>query len=185
MNLPAFKYHRSPIQSGSVVPSEKRCKCCGETRGCIYVAPVYSEANLEESICPWCISDGAAFKKFGATFIDEAALPDDLPESVVQELSQRTPGYDSWQSERWFACCGDAMTYLEPAGIREIRERYREVEFVILSSIIYDLHISGGASTRMLESLNRESGPTAYIFQCSHCGTYRAFVDGVFDTEDE
>jgi uncharacterized protein CbrC (UPF0167 family) len=185
MNLPAFKYHRSPVQSGSVEESDKGCKCCGEIRGYIYVGPVYSETDLEESICPWCIGDGAAHQKFNATFVDEEALPDELPESVVQALSQRTPGYDSWQPERWFACCGDAMTYLEPAGIREIRERYREAEFVVLNSIIYDLHISGAASTRMLESLNRDSGPTAHIFQCSHCSAYRTFIDGVFDMEDK
>jgi len=185
MNLPAFKYHRSPIQSGSVEESDKQCQCCGKVRGYIYAGPAYSEQDLDESICPWCIADGTAHSKFDATFIDEAVLPADLSESVIEELASRTPGFSSWQSEQWFSCCNDAMTFLEPAGIREIRERYRELEFAVLGNIIYDLHISGGAATRMLESLHKNSGPTAYIFQCSHCGSYRTYVDGIFEVTGE
>ena len=183
-NLPAFKYHRDPIQSGSVEKSQSRCRCCDQVRGFIYTGPVYSEEDLEESICPWCIADGSAHDKFDATFVDEAALPDDLPENIIEAVAWRTAGYSAWQSEQWFSCCKDAMTFIEPVGIREIRERYRELEFSILGNIIYDLHISGGAANRMLESLDRQSGPTAYVFQCSHCGTQKTFVDGIFDVEE-
>jgi len=183
MNLPSFKYHREPIQSGSVEKSNERCRCCNELRGYIYVGPVYSDEDLADSICPWCIADGAAHRKFGATFIDEAALPDGLPESVIEEAAWRTPGYNAWQSERWFSCCNDAMTFLEPAGIQEIRASYRNLEFSVLGNILYGLHISGGAATRLLESLHKQSGPTAYIFQCSHCGQYQTFVDGIFNVD--
>jgi uncharacterized protein len=181
MNLPVFKYHRDPIQSGSVKQSNERCRCCGQVRGYIYAGPVYSESDLDDSICPWCIAEGTAHTKFDAAFVDEAALPEELPENIIQEVAWRTPGYNSWQSEQWFACCNDAMTFLEPAGIREIRERYRQLESTILGNIIYDLHVSGGAATRMLESLDKEQGPTAYIFQCVHCSGYRTFVDGIFE----
>ena len=184
MNLPEFKYHRHPIESGSVEKSGGRCACCGEARGYIYAGPMYAEEDPDGPLCPWCIADGTAHTKFEATFVDETALPDDLPESVLQELAWRTPGYDVWQDERWFSCCSDAMTFLEPVGISEIRQRYRELEFSILGNILYDLQISGGAANRMLESLDRQRGPTAYIFQCSHCGKYRTFVDGIFDMEE-
>jgi uncharacterized protein CbrC (UPF0167 family) len=184
MNLPVFKYHRDPIQSGSVKQSTARCRCCGEARGYIYTGPVYSEHDLDDSICPWCIAEGTAHTKFDASFVDEAALPDELRENITQEVAWRTPGYNSWQSEQWFACCNDAMRFLEPAGIREIRERYRELESTVLGNIIYDLHISGGAATRMLGSLDKEQGPTAYIFQCIHCSGYRTFVDGILDVDE-
>jgi uncharacterized protein len=180
MNLPIFKYHRDPIQSGSIVESKKACECCGEARGCIYTGPVYCEEDLDDAICPWCIADGSASRKFGATFVDEAALPDDLTEAVVEEVARRTPGYNAWQGERWFSCCKDAMTFLEPIGVRELRERYREQEYSVVGNVVYDLHMSGGAAIRILESLQRDSGPTAYVFQCSHCGNYQTFVDGVF-----
>jgi len=181
IHLPVFKYHRDPVHSGSVLKSNNRCRCCGISRGYVYAGPVYAVEALDESICPWCIAEGSAHTKFDVTFIDEAALPDGLPDAVIEEVAWRTPGYSAWQSERWFSCCNDAMTFLEPAGIAEVRERYRELEFNILGNIIYDLQISGGAAKRVLESLDKNSGPTAYVFQCSHCGVYQTFVDGIFD----
>ena len=67
--------------------------------------------------------------------------------SIIEAVAWRTPGYSAWQSEHWFSCCNDAMTFIEPVGIREIRERYRELEFSILGNIIYDRHISGSSET--------------------------------------
>jgi uncharacterized protein CbrC (UPF0167 family) len=180
MELPVFKYHRDPIQSGSIVESDRKCRSCLQARGYIYVGPVYSVEDLDDLICPWCIADGSAHLKFDAAFVDEAAFPDDVPAAVVEEVAWRTPGYNVWQSERWFVCCNDAVTFLEPVGIGELRQHYRELECNVLSNIIYDLNVSGRAATRMLESLNRDSGPTAYIFRCSRCGRYRTFVDGIF-----
>jgi uncharacterized protein CbrC (UPF0167 family) len=180
MTLPAFKYHRDAIQSGSIVESAKKCRCCGKPRGFIYSGPAYSEGDLDDAICPWCIADGSANRKFGAVFVDEEGLASALPAQVVEELTERTPGYNAWQSERWLTCCNDAMTFLEPVGIRELRDRYRQLEFNVLGNIIYDLHISGGAAHRMLESLNRDGGPTAYVFQCLHCENYGTYVDGIF-----
>ena len=37
----------------------------------------------------------------------------------------------------------------------------------LLSHIIYEPGISGGAATRLLGSLNRENGPTVYLFDAS------------------
>ena len=181
MNLPVFKYHRDPIQSGSFVESRKTCRCCGEARGYIYTGPIYCEEDLDEAICPWCIADGSANRRFEAVFVDDAALPEGLGGAVIEELTCRTPGYNAWQFERWFSCCEDAMTFLEPAGMAELRKRYRELEFNVLSNIVYDLQISGVGAHRVLESLQRDFGPTAFVFQCSHCGKYRTFVDGVFN----
>jgi uncharacterized protein CbrC (UPF0167 family) len=91
MDLPEFKYHRHPIQSGSVEESSKPCQCCGKARGYIYSGPVYSENELDDSICPWCIADGKAHAEFDATFVDEVALPDDLPEKIIHKLPGAPP----------------------------------------------------------------------------------------------
>ena len=48
------------------------CVCCGERRGYIYAGPVYSERELSDSLCPWCIADGSAHSRFGAEFTDAA-----------------------------------------------------------------------------------------------------------------
>jgi uncharacterized protein len=176
VTLPTFRYHPDPIRSGSVVPSDAECACCGESRGYVYDGPLYGE-DTEEPVCPWCIADGAASRKFDATFTDVDALDDDVPEAAASEVTRRTPGYAAWQQERWPACCDDATAFLEPVGIREIRERYREIEFNLLSHIIHDRGISGGAATRMLAALDRDRSPTAYLFRCLHCERYHVHVD--------
>jgi uncharacterized protein CbrC (UPF0167 family) len=176
--LPHFTFHPDPIQSGSITPSAAECRCCGEQRGFIYTGPVYSaEEDLDDVLCPWCIADGSAHAEFDATFVDDAALGDDVPESSVLEITERTPGFNSWQSEQWPSCCDDATQFIAPAGITELRQHYRTFEASVLNHIIYDMGISGGAALRKLESLHRDQGPTAYLFQCPRCGGHKVYVD--------
>ncbi len=97
MVLPIFKYHPDPVATESIVPSDALCVCCGRARGYIYAGPVYSEEELEESLCPWCIADGSAHERFDACFTDEGGIGDygtwDLvPSEIVDEIAYRTPG---------------------------------------------------------------------------------------------
>jgi uncharacterized protein len=177
VSLPAFRYHPDPLASGSVIRSDAICECCGEQRGYRYDGPVYTEAVLESGLCPWCIADGSAHQRFGAIFVDTEAFPETTPPAVVDEITQRTPGYSTWQSERWPECCGDATAFVGPMGIQEIREKYRELEGSLLNHIIYEMGISGGTATRLLASLERDKGPTAYLFRCLHCGTHLFHID--------
>jgi uncharacterized protein CbrC (UPF0167 family) len=177
MILPPFRYHPDPLRSGSIVASENTCRCCGQNRGYIYTVSVYAEEDLSEAICPWCIADGSAHRKFGATFVDAMAFGKNVPRRAVAEITQRTPGFGSWQPEQWPACCKDATAFLLPAGIAEIREQCRELEGDIMSHIVYGMQISGGAATRLLNSLQRDSGPTLYVFRCLNCKRHHFHVD--------
>ena len=177
VSLPTFRYHPDPLRSGSVVESKGACRSCGQRRGYIYAGPSYSEADLDDALCPWCIGDGSAHRTFDVTFVDSEAFGAEVPERAVEEIGQRTPGYHAWQGERWPACCGDATAFLTPAGIQEIREHYRELEGRVLGHIIYEVRISGGGATRLLEALSRDASPTAYLFRCLHCEEYRFHID--------
>jgi uncharacterized protein CbrC (UPF0167 family) len=177
MELPVFRYHPDPLGSASVIASTAKCRCCKKSRGHIYTASVYSEEELTEALCPWCIADGSAYAKFDATFVDTEAFTSEIPEAVLDEVTQRTPGFSTWQSERWPVCCNDATAFLAPAGIAEIRANYRDLEYNVLSYIIHDLEISGGAATRTLESLKKDSSPTAYLFRCLHCQRHHFHID--------
>lgn len=181
MNLPTFAFHPDPLHSGSVIASDIRCRSCQRARGYIYTGPVYAQDALDDSICPWCIADGKATAALGATFVDPEAFAEGIPEQERTEIEERTPGYSTWQSERWPACCGGATSFVEPVGITEIRQRFPGLEMQALSSIIYDLHVSGGAAHCMLESLHRDIGPTAYVFRCRRCGSLQTFVDGILE----
>ena len=157
--------------------SSEPCRCCGQPRGYLYDAPVYAEEALEDCLCPWCIADGSAHQQFDATFVDSEAFGDGTPEAAIDEIMQRTPGYSAWQSEHWPACCGDATAFLMPAGIEELREHYRAWEGQVLSHIVYEMGISGAAATRLLGSLDRNTGPTVYLFRCLVCEEPHFHID--------
>jgi len=177
VSLPRFRYHPDPLRSGSVVPSTRACRRCGERGGYIYAGPAYSAEDLDDALCPWCIADGSAHRTFGVTFVDAEAFGEGVPEPAVEEISERTPGYHAWQGEQWPSCCGDATAFLTPAGIMDLREHYRELEGSVLGHIVHELGISGGGATRLQEALRSDASPTAYLFRCLHCEAYRFHID--------
>lgn len=179
MNLPHFRFHPDPVASGSVIASDKKCRCCGRKRGWLYIGPVYTEKDLHEGLCPWCVADGSAHKKYGATFIDSEAFVADVPTAILDEICQRTPGFATFQQERWPVCCGEPGTFLTPAGITEIRQYYGAMEGDLMGYIVHELRISGGAARRMLESVHRDQSPTAFVFQCKKCERHFGYVDYV------
>lgn len=179
MDLPAFRFHPDPVRSGSVAPSAAKCRCCGQARGWIYQAAVYAEKNLEAALCPWCIADGRAHRKFDATFVDSEALAEGTADALRDEIVERTPGFDSYQSERWLSCCGEPAAFVGPMGIAEIRESYRELEGELMMHIVHEHGISGGAARTMLERLSRDESPTAFVFRCRTCTRPLAYVDYV------
>jgi uncharacterized protein len=158
MDLPTFRYHPNPIASGSVVASDAACVCCRQRRGFIYAGPAYSESELDDALCPWCIAD-------------------DIAREIVEEIALRTPGFAAWQQEKWLACCGDAAAFLEPIGHTELRLRYPQLEGALMMYIVHELEISGAAAVRLLQSLDRDRGPTAYVFACRHCDNKPAYID--------
>jgi uncharacterized protein len=178
MDIPQFRYHPDPIRSGTIIKSDIECQCCGKRRGYIYAGPVYAEHDLENAICPWCIAVGKAHKKFNAEFVDAEAFPEGTPAATIQKITQQTPGYSAWQSEQWPICCGDATAFLRPTGIQEIRKECYEVEGHVMTYVVQELHISGGAANRVVESLSKDGQPTLYLFQCLHCQRYRFHIDG-------
>ena len=94
--------------------------------------------------------------------------------------AERTPGFNTWQSGEWPSCCDDATVFITPAGAAEIRTaegRENSWEGGVMNHIVHDMQISGGAATRLLDSLHKDKGPTAYIFQCPKCLKYHFFID--------
>jgi uncharacterized protein len=121
--LPEFKYHPDPVRTGAVVPSSTECVCCHRTRGCIYAAGVYAAEDLTDRLCPWCIADGSAASRFGASFSDDWSLRKAaLSPEVIDEVTLRTPGYISWQSEAWLSHCNDVCAYHGDASEADLAE---------------------------------------------------------------
>lgn len=176
--LPTFKYHPNPLATGSVAKSDATCVCCGRARGFIYTGPVYSVEDYDDCICPWCIADGSAHEKLEATFHDEAGVGgngewDDVPGEVVEEVAWRTPGFNAWQQEQWWTHCGDAGQFLGPAGRKEL-ERAGEAA---LEAIAESAGVEDEEWDDLLDSLDKDGSPTAYLFKCAKCGKFGGYCD--------
>lgn len=178
MNVPTFKYHPDPIGTGSIEPSDTACEGCGQARGLIYKGPVYAEEELVDVICPWCVADGTAHEKFEAEFVDAAGVggsgewPEVAPE-IVAEVAYRTPGFSGWQQERWFTHCDDAGEFLGTAGEKELESFGVEA----ISAIQKEAGLQDEEWDAYLKALDKESGPTAYLFRCRHCRAFGGYSD--------
>ena len=147
-SLPVFRYHPDPESTGYVEQSAKECRCCGRSRGAVYVGPVYGADGLEEHLCPWCVADGSAARYFGAEFVDTGGgVPPGIPAEVLDELATRTLGFAAWQPERWLYHCGDAAAFL------------------------------GLASDDPAELRSLASVSATYRFRCLHCRTELSYTD--------
>ena len=176
--FPQFRYHPDPLATGSIVPSTTVCRRCSRVRGYIYVGPVFAVADLDEAICPWCIADGSAAREFGAEFTDSAGVGDygswdAVPAAVVEEVSQRTPGFSGWQQERWWTHCGDAAAFLGRAGRREVETRWPDV----VAALKKEAGMEGETWDEYFAALDADGSPTAYIFRCRGCGQLGGYSD--------
>jgi len=176
-----FRYHPDPVATGSVEPSEAACLVCSRARGFIYTAHVLSEPSIDSAVCPWCIADGSAHARFGATFADEEFVGgrdwSSVPPEVAHEVATRTPSFTPWQSILWFACCNDAAAFLGCAGHAEIITHYPGLE----PSLRHDMQMVGREHdtewSEYFESLSKDGSPTAYVFRCLHCGALGGYSD--------
>jgi uncharacterized protein len=115
-SLPKFAYHPDPIASGSVVASSQVCECCGVTRGYLYSGNIYTTRKVEH-LCPWCIADGSAARKFTASFIDgdfydERNKRIELSNDYHEAVFCRTVGFATFNPVSWWAHCGEPAAYI-------------------------------------------------------------------------
>jgi len=165
--LPAFRYHPTPLATGSVVASDAICLCCEQARGFIYTASVYTRHDLPENcLCPWCIADGSAAKRFEASFTDDYPLLDaGVPDAVVREVCERTPGFASWQQEHWLSCCVDACAFHGDARREEIVGLGADG----LAGHFPDFGWPEKTWQQVVEHYQPAGNPAIYHFRCLHC----------------
>ncbi len=166
-SLPSFRYHPKPLATGAVSASDKVCICCNQARGYIYVGPVYSTNDLDESLCPWCIADGSAATKLDASFADSYPLHKaGVPEDVIEEVNLRTPGYVSWQQEYWLSHCNDACEFHGDVPVEDVETASQETKQYWLEEYRQD-----EAGWKFVTDGYQPGGGSAlYKFVCRHCG---------------
>lgn len=176
--FPEFRYHPEPLATGSVIESSQPCDVCNRSNGYLYDGPVYSSRNRDAgqvSVCPWCIADGSANRRLDVAFVVDGRWTSDLPMAVVDVIRRRTPGFTGWDREKWLSCHSDAAVFLGPCGFDDLTEHGDAAVEAVRSS--FPAALGPDEVESALKALDRDTGPTAYLFRCRHCDTYLAYTD--------
>lgn len=166
--LPVFKYHPKPIESGNFIERKTICPVCNDQTDYVYVGPFFSIDEVED-ICPWCIKNGEAAKKYDGEFQDFASCEEISTKEQLDELTHRTPGYSGWQQEYWLNHCDDFCAFLGNVGWNEISYIARDL------SNDFDRH--GYTEDEIKQYLRKEGNLQGYLFQCLTCKKHRIHID--------
>lgn len=173
MDLPTFKYHPNPIATGAVKESDAACECCGQARGFIYTSRLYS-AQKVEAICPWCIADGSAAKKFEGMFCDDSPLAEaGLAEEVIGEVSQRTPCFNSWQQQVWLTCCEDACEFHGNVSTAEVAA----MDIDAAAEAFHGRWPNESQFEQFKKNYRPGGNPAIYKWVCRHCAKVQLYAD--------
>ena len=162
---PVFRYYRDPFGTGAFEQSDDPCDCCGRATGYRYHGFLYAEEEVE-SICPWCVGNGSAARKFDGMFVDDEGLSG-CSAKAVSELTERTPEFRSFQAAKWLVHCGEPAVYLMDAGYDELQQYGDET----LQSVMDDLPagMSEEKKQAFVRSLRKDGSCVAHVFECLHC----------------
>lgn len=166
-NLPKFKYHPNVYSNDIVSHEHGICECCGKSTD-VFISQMYAREDIT-CICPYCVANGSAAKKFDGDFIDwfEAGVTDPAKKD---ELLHRTPGYSSWQGERWMTHCEDFCAYIGEVDATDLQKIDN------LEDIINETEDAIGVTIDINEFIKGGS-PTCHMFRCLHCGKIRLDVE--------
>jgi uncharacterized protein CbrC (UPF0167 family) len=171
-SIPDFKYNPNALNLGIIKSQKTMCPVCIKEREAVYEGPFYSSEEVE-GICPWCIQDGSAAKKYDGYFQDSESCDSVARREYLIELITRTPGYSGWQQERWLSHCGDfcaLKSYVAWADIKDLKGE--------LTNDFNQIKTNYGLTQEELEnSLIDNRSMQGYLFQCLSCGKHRLTVD--------
>lgn len=129
MKFPEFKYHPDPLKTKSVVKSEDICECCLKRTGYKYEGSIYGRSRVE-NLCPWCIGNGEAHRKFEAKFssIMPGSIGSQNPvkiecdDEAFDTLLHKTPGFSSYQEIEWPNHCNDFCEFHGVATVGDFKK---------------------------------------------------------------
>ncbi|WP_106165675.1 CbrC family protein [Tritonibacter scottomollicae] len=173
MELPIFEYFPDPIENGCIIKKNTRCACCEQERSFMYVGPIYCVDDVSE-VCPWCLADGSAAAKWSAIFNDLYDIPEGVPQHVVQTIDSRTPGYSTWQGNRWLFSEDDALVFVgEVIGSTIVRKNETE-KISACRKALGDWNFPNDFD---LSDVVIGGQPAIYLFQNKKTAEYKAYAD--------
>ena len=180
MELPAFKYSPNAYNINVFKKEKGTCSICHEERDIRYTGSFYS-LETPAYICPWCIQNGAAGTQYDGEFNDYAGIDgvsanpaetreNGLTREMLVEVSQKTPGYISWQQEVWLSHCNEPCAFIGYADSQTIAPLLDELKDDIENNI-------GFEPEYIRNNLTTNGSLVGYLFQCLHCGKHRLHAD--------
>lgn len=167
LELPKFKYYPDPLGSGDIIKYETICPVCNQKREYKYIGPFLSKQGAE-GICPWCIADGSAAKKYQGSFQLNELCEEVSNKKFKNELLYRTPGYRAWLLGSWPSHCGDYCIYFGSVGWNETKD------ITELKGTFDNIRRKAGLTQpEFEETFVKEGYIEGHLFRCSKCGKYR------------
>ncbi len=167
IGLPQFKYHPNLYLSDMVTFETNVCNCCGK-KVHAYISHMHTRFKVT-CICLDCVASGKAAEKFDGYF-NEDDSPVKSPEKN-DELCKRTPGYYSWQQEKWLNCCNDHCAYLGRVGKADLDD------LGIYQEVVAECEKREVWVNELIDDMTPDGWVNGHLFQCLHCGKYHLHVD--------
>lgn len=169
--LPRFKYHPDPIATGAIEERAIRCQVCDRESRYRYGLPLYAIEDVAD-ICPWCIADGSACRKYDGELVDGHILAGLTSPEARDEVAHRTPSYGG--AERvWPEHCGDFCAFIQNARWAHFAPVATELA-EDLAALARALHLS---HAELVAALGDDGPLSGYLFRCLHCGKHRCHAD--------
>lgn len=170
--LPSFQFHTDPVKTKAIIKKKTVCPVCEQSSEYQYQGPFYSREDVS-GICPWCIKDGSAAKKFDGSFVDGHFVAKKVSKEDLDELVHRTPSYTAWQSGEWQVHCGRPGNFLGYVGWKDIENKQDE-----LAGDIHKQAEGYGLSVdEFSERLINNGHMQGYLFECVDCGCLMLTTD--------
>lgn len=171
MQIPTFKYHPNPLETGAFATDRKVvCDCCQQETEVYYESPFYTEEDIT-FLCPGCIASGRAAEQFGGMFQDDASVDGVTDRAKLEELIYRTPGYQGWNQEYWLAHCDDFCAFLGYVTWNDIVEMGLEEK--VMETYREDCNLCSPEEAKAFLTDDMQG----YLFQCLNCKKHFLYVD--------
>lgn len=173
LGLPIFPYFADPIANGCIIAKNAECICCEKNKSYFYVGPIYSTHSVDE-VCAWCVSDGTAAAKFSANFNDVYNWPPTVPRDVVDLISSRTPGYETWQGNRWLFSNSDALVFVGEVDGKALLVAKNTAKISACRAALSDWQFHEDFD---LANVKIGGQPSVYLFRERLTSNYKAYAD--------
>ncbi len=93
MDLPIFTYNPHPLKNNCIIKSDKVCQVCNKKIGYIVTSIMATAFDNIYDICPWCIADGSACRKYNGEFVYYIENAKNISKEILDTISCKTVSF--------------------------------------------------------------------------------------------